>query len=100
MLNCCLNIPGVIVVLFGDLIESNILHQSDDICQSFSKGFVWWIGIHCHRYKLNRTASMVIARSQYQPLTKAIFSGPETCGNILNIFGVVLKPPKWMYKIN
>ena len=80
--------------------ESNIPHHSDDICQSFTKGFIWWIIIHHHQYKLNITASMLIARLYYQPLTKVISSSPEICGNILNIFGVGLKPPKFLYKIN
>ena len=40
------------------------------------------------------------ARSQYQPLTKAIFSSPEIWGNILNIFWRGLKPPKLLYIIN
>ena len=80
--------------------ESNILHPSDNIYQSFTKGFVWWIGVHFPQPKLNITDSMAIARSQYQPLTKAIFYSPEICGNILNMFGVELSPPKLMYKIN
>ena len=80
--------------------ESNISHHSDDLCKSFTKGFMWWILINHHRSKLNITASMVITRSQYQPFTKTIFSSPETYGNILKIFGVGLNPPKLMYKIN
>ena len=80
--------------------EYNLSHNSDDICQRFTMGLCWCIVIHLHQSKLNITASMVIARSQYQPLTKAIFSSPEICGNILNIFGAWLKPQKLMYKIN
>ena len=80
--------------------ESNILHHSDDTCQSFTKGFIWWIIMHHHQYKLNITASMLIARFYYQPLKKVIFSSPGICGNILNIFGMGLKPPKLLYKIN
>ena len=37
---------------------------------------------------------MFIARSQYQPLTKAIFSSPEVCGNILNVFWGGVKTTK------
>ena len=43
---------------------------------------------------------MEIAIYPYRPLTKSIFSSPEICGNILNIFGVVLNPTKCLYKIN
>ena len=64
--------------------ESNISHCSDDLCQRFTKWFLWWIRLHHHRYELNRIASMVISGSQYQTLTKAIFPSPEISGNILN----------------
>ena len=80
--------------------EFNILHHFDYLCRRFTKGFVWCIRLHYHRYKLNRMALMVMARSKYQPLTKAMFSSLKKCGNILNIFGVILKPSKLPYKIN
>ena len=66
--------------------ELNILHHSDYICPRFTKIFVLFIRSHPHWYKLSIIVSMVIAISQYQPLTKAIFSSPKTCRNILNIF--------------
>ena len=66
--------------------EFNLFHHSDYLCPRFAKVFVWWIILHCHRSKLNGIVSMLIARSQYRPLTKAIFSSPEICGKILNIF--------------
>ena len=80
--------------------ESNLSHHSDDLCKRFNRRFILWIGIHQHRHKLNRTSSMVISRYQYQNLTKVIFPSPEICGNILSIFGVGLKPPILMRKIN
>ena len=66
--------------------EFNISHNSSYLYQYFSKGFVLWIRLHRHWSKLNGLASMVISRSQYKPLTKVIFSSPEICGKILNIF--------------
>ena len=56
--------------------EFVLLHHYGDLCQRFNKLLVWWIRLHHHRSKLNRIASMMISRYQYQPLTKAIFSGP------------------------
>ena len=80
--------------------ESNLSHHYDGICQRFAKVFLWWVIIHHRRSKLNRPASMVIGRYQYQPLTKAMFSSPVICGNIFTIFGMGLKPPKFLHKIN
>ena len=82
-------------------IQSNISHNYDDLYQKFTKGFVWWTIMHQNQSTLNRTVSMVISRSQYRPLTTAIFSSPKICGNILNIFwGGIKKTPKLLYKIN
>ena len=80
--------------------EFDLSHHSDDIFQGFTKGFMWWVIILHLRSKLNRTASMVITRSQYQTLKKEIFYSPEICRNVLNIFGVGLNSPKLLYKIN
>ena len=80
--------------------ESNILHPYYYLCQRFIKGLMWWIRIHNHQSKLNRTALLVITRSPYQPLTKAIFSTFEICGNILNIFWGGIKNTKSLYKIH
>ena len=66
--------------------EFNISNHSEYLCTRFTKVFVWWIRLHCHRYKLNIIVSMVNTRYQYQRFTKAIFSSPGIYGNILNIF--------------
>ena len=83
--------------------ESKLPHSSDGLCKSFTNVFVWCIIIHNHRYKLTGTASMFIARFQYQPLKKAMFSIPEICVNISNIFlgGIkTIKITKFLYKIH
>ena len=79
--------------------EYNLSHYYDDICQRFTNWFMWCIIIHNHRSKLNRTASMVIARFSYRPLTKAIFSGLEICVRVLNRFWGGTKAIKFIYKI-
>ena len=39
---------------------------------------------------------MMIARSQYKPLTKVIFYSPEICGNIKTTKTAVLKKLRYM----
>ena len=78
----------------------NISYHSDDLFQTFAQVFLWWVRLHYHQTKLNGTASIVFSRSRYHPLKKSIFSSPKICGNILNIFGVGIKPPKLLYKTN
>ena len=85
-LNGCSNILWCDCSNFWLCSEFIILHHSDYLCKIFTNVFMSWTRLHHHRYKLNRIASMVIAISQYQPLTRAIFSRPKICGNILNIF--------------
>ena len=87
---------GVIVVLSGYVVNSIFLHHSDNLCQLFTKVFMWWIIPHRHHSKLNIIYSMVIIRSYYHPLKLAIFSSSEICGNIVN----TLKPQKLLHKIN
>ena len=64
----------------------NISHNYGDMCQRFTKGFIWWIIIYKHWSKLNITAYVFISRSPYRLLTKLwLFFTSEICGNILNI---------------
>ena len=80
-------------------IKSNIFRLPDDICQRFTKRLVWYIIFHNYQYELNRTASMVIKISPYQPLIEAMLSSPVVCRNILHIFWGGIKPPN-LCKIN
>ena len=80
--------------------ESNILHHSDDTCQRLTKVSMLWIIIHNLWSKLNIKQSTVITRYTYQPVIKEIYSSPEICGNILNIFWGGIKTTKYIYRIH
>ena len=77
---------GVVVVLSGDVVNS-----------IFRITLVVFFKV-LPRYQCG-VLEMVIEISPYQPLTKAIFSSLEICGNILNIFWGRIKTTKFMYKI-
>ena len=75
-------------------------HNSGDICQRFTKGFIRWIIIYKHWYKLNITALVFIERYPYRILTKlCLFFTHEICGNILNILWGGIRTKTCLYTI-
>ena len=66
----------------------------------FTKGFVLCIGMNIHRYALKIKASIVIARYQYQTLTKITLSSPKICGHTFKKIEVELNTPELTYTIN
>ena len=78
----------------------NTFYNSGDMCQRFTKVFIWWIIIYKHWSKLNITASVFIARSPYPILKKLwIFFTYEIFGNILNILWGGIRTKTCLYTI-
>ena len=67
--------------------KSNLFHHSDDIWQRLKKVFVLWIIIANYRSKLNRVASIMIARYPYRLLNKLYFYYWNLCKNLKHILG-------------
>ena len=80
--------------------ESNPSHTSDNLCQSFTKGFVWLIIIYNHRYKLNRIDTMDISRFPYLPLSKLYFLLLKYVETSKNIFKDGVRTTNFPYHIN
>ena len=85
LLNCCSKILWCDCIDLWWCSEFNLSYHYDYVCQIFTKGLMWWTILYHHQSKINIIASILIARFQYQPLTKAIFYRPEICRNILNM---------------
>ena len=90
---------GVIVLLSFDAVKSFILHHSDDLCQSFTKEFMWFFIIQNHQFKLNIIESMVIARSPYLPLSM-LFLLLKCVETYQTYFEGGVKTTKFLYQIN
>ena len=63
---------GVVVVISGDIVN-NIFRFNLMVFQKFPKGFMWWIILYNHRYKLNKPDLMVIVRFLDRPLIEIYF---------------------------